>query len=200
MSKIKEHRSRIRKEEEDNSEYGLKAEENLNHSLQETIFKKGKERRKGDEMRAQNLKNRFPTKSKEQEEEEMLIEEMKNLDLMAMARKDEQDENLELMEELEKLARKREQAEADLKVWESVEERAKKMQVAGGSNLPAEQEEEEEETENLSEAEQLKRAAQALMSQAEDFVNPGPKVKTSVNKPPQRNPKKEISPPPQVPP
>ena len=41
------------------------AEERLNSELQEAIFKKGRERRFGDETRAKNLQNRFGKKSQE---------------------------------------------------------------------------------------------------------------------------------------
>ena len=57
--KVKKHRQRIRKEEESSAEYGIEEEQRLNELLQKIIFQRGKERRRGDETRAANLKNRF---------------------------------------------------------------------------------------------------------------------------------------------
>ena len=177
---IKNHRLRIRQEEEGHIEYGVGQEEKLNQKLQAAIFKKGRERRLGEEKRAQNLKNRFESPKMEEVKGMDLPDEsivnVKNMNkegdtMTTMTGKrdvdnedDQNENNFDIEREIEKereiqraLRRERERAGAI----------PMKVRPVSAQNNPF-----DENGETEDEATQLKQAAQFLMSQAEEMISP----------------------------
>ena len=159
--------------------------------LQEAIFKKGKDRRLGDQMRAQNLKKRFEKKEEETEvikgDTHAVTPEFKF-----------EDDRHQKWGQLEDQEVKRE--ERDERYYDengSIEPNIGKIEIKnafsemtkGNSTVVDtfsknfEHDDDGDDLDNVSEVDQLKRAAQVLMSQAQELISPQTKTVDSSQAP-----------------